>query len=67
MNDRHDEQGSGRSPEGKREPYVPPRIKRIQLSVDEALMSICKSGLGAGPLGPGCLGDFQGSCMGGGS
>jgi hypothetical protein len=67
MNDRGEDRDSKRADNQPREPYVPPRIKRIQLSVDEALMSICKSGLGAGPLGPGCFGDLQGSCMGGGS
>ncbi|MBN2494510.1 MAG: hypothetical protein JXR96_07975 [Deltaproteobacteria bacterium] len=49
-----------------REPYEPPRISFVELAVDEALMGICKGGLGAGPLGPGCSGGPSG-CMGGGS
>ena len=67
MKNAENERGSERPPPGRREPYVPPRIERIQLSVDEALMSICKSGVGAGPSGPMCMGGYDGFCMGGGS
>jgi hypothetical protein len=46
----------------KREAYVPPRVTFTEITVNEALMGICKGGLGAGPYGPGC-----GGCKGGGS
>lgn len=45
-----------------REPYLAPRLTFTEISVNEALMGICKGGIGAGPFGPGC-----GNCMGGGS
>ena len=45
-----------------REAYVPPRVTFTEITVNEALMGICKGGLGAGPFGPGC-----GGCQGGGS
>lgn len=45
-----------------REAYVPPRVTFTEITVNEALMGICKGGLGAGPYGPGC-----GGCQGGGS
>ena len=61
MTDRTDKASAEPSGGPEREPYVPPEIRRIQLSVDEALMAVCKSGLGGGPLGPEC------NCMGGGS
>ncbi len=66
MNDESDKRPREASEKKERQPYVAPEIRRIQLTVDEALMSICKSGLGIGPLGPGCFGE-GGSCMGGGS
>ena len=66
MNDESQKRPGEASEKKPRQPYVAPEIRRIQLTVDEALMSICKSGLGVGPLGPGCLGE-GGSCMGGGS
>ena len=66
MSDDSDKRPQEVSEKKERQPYVAPEIRRIQLTVDEALMSICKSGLGVGPLGPGCLGE-GGSCMGGGS
>jgi hypothetical protein len=46
----------------KREAYVPPKVTFTEITVNEALMGICKGGLGAGPYGPGC-----GGCRGGGS
>ncbi|MBW1807864.1 MAG: hypothetical protein JRJ87_06680 [Deltaproteobacteria bacterium] len=46
-----------------REQYEPPRVTYTEISVNEALMGICKGGLGAGPYGPGC----PGGCSGGGS
>ena len=49
-----------------REPYESPRITFIELVVEEALMTICKGGLGSGPFGPGCGGGETG-CWGGGS
>jgi len=67
MKSAESERASDRPGSGRREPYVPPRIERIQLSVDEALMSVCKSGLTDGPSGPMCMGRFDGFCMGGGS
>jgi hypothetical protein len=45
-----------------REAYVPPRVTFIEITVNEALMGICKGGMGSGPSGPGC-----GGCLGGGS
>jgi hypothetical protein len=45
-----------------REAYLPPRVTFTEITVNEALMGICKGGLGAGPYGPGC-----GGCQGGGS
>ena len=47
----------------QRELYEPPRVTYTEISVNEALMGICKGGLGAGPYGPGC----PGGCSGGGS
>jgi hypothetical protein len=44
-----------------REAYVPPRVTFTEISVNEALMSICKGGIQGGPYGP-C-----GGCLGGGS
>jgi len=46
----------------KREAYVPPKVTFTEITANEALMGICKGGLGAGPYGPGC-----GGCRGGGS
>ena len=66
MNDESAKCPQEASEKNQRRPYVAPEILRIRLAVDEALMSICKSGLGVGPLGPGCFGE-GGSCMGGGS
>ena len=53
---------SGQASNKKREKYVPPRVTFTEITVNEALMGICKGGLGAGPYGPGC-----GGCRGGGS
>jgi len=36
---------------GGRAPYEPPRITFTELSVEEALMAICKSGSEPGPIG----------------
>jgi hypothetical protein len=66
MNDASEKRAPEASEKKERQPYVAPEIRRIQLAVDEALMSICKSGLGEGPISPGCFGE-GGSCMGGGS
>lgn len=46
----------------KRERYLPPRVAFAEIAANEALMGICKGGLGSGPFGPGC-----GGCKGGGS
>jgi hypothetical protein len=61
MANQSEDQGGEPGETRVRQPYVPPQIRRIQLSVDEALMSICKGGLDGGPYGP-CQ-----ACLGGGS
>lgn len=67
MNERHDNPKS--APEAgtaDREPYLPPRVRVVEVTTQEALMGICKSGFGSGPFGGGCSG-VNGPCMGGGS
>jgi len=49
-----------------REIYTAPSVTFVELVVEEALMSICKGGIGSGPIMPGCSGGEFG-CMGGGS
>ncbi len=46
-----------------REVYEAPTVTYTEISANEALMGICKGGLGMGPYGPGC----PGGCSGGGS
>ena len=50
----------------EREPYQPPLVRVVEVSAQEALMGICKSGFGSGPFRGGCSGT-SGPCMGGGS
>jgi len=42
--------------------YEPPRVRHVEIAIQEAIMSICKGGTSGGPFGPGC-----GGCRGGGS
>ncbi len=50
-----------------REIYTAPSVTFVELVVEEALMSICKGGIGSGPVLPGCSAGGGGGCMGSGS
>ncbi len=57
---------TGPKKDPSREIYTAPSVTFVELVVEEALMSICKGGIGSGPIGPGCSGGSPG-CLGGGS
>ena len=63
MSDAEPKTNAGKHTPPGREPYEAPTVTYTEISVNEALMGICKGGLGMGPYGPGC----PGSCSGGGS
>ena len=50
MNEKQQKVASATPPK-KRQPYVPPRVSFVEISVEEALLAICKSGNGSGPTG----------------
>lgn len=45
--------GTQQATRDPREPYEPPRVTYAEIEVEEALMSICKTTTGPGPVG-GC-------------